>query len=215
MALANDIDICNLALDHLGKPNITSFTDGSVEGPKCQRQYGTARRTALSKSPWTFARKTGALGLLAANALSDVWEYCYDLPNDMVKLHKLIEPSRRGNFNEPPIPMYLEDGKLYTNLPDACLRYVYDNKVTLNWSDMFDDTVALALAVRLAPSMTRRRADVDRLREAYVTTLAEAVEHDATQDTDSNYRWGDGYADARGTATLDGPRQADGSSMWG
>lgn len=214
MAVANNVDICNMALDHLGKPSITDISEGSVEAQACLRQYDIARRMVLVRSPWTFARRLRSLSQLSANGLSDTWAYHYDLPNEMLKLHRLVEAGRAAMTNEPPAPMYIEGGTVYTNLESAHALYTYDSTDTLSWSPLFDDALALFLAMRLSPSMTRRKSDADALQRMYREALAEAIETDAQQES-ATYVYGvGGYTDARDAGAVPIGREADGSTIW-
>lgn len=213
MALSNNIDICNLALDHLGKGSIVSFTENSPEAQRCRRQYDPCRRLALSRSPWTFARKTANLALLPTSALSQ-WAYCYDLPNDMRKLHKLLADGENPHDNVRPHPQYVEGGKLYTNIENARLVYVEDSTDVPSWSAEFDDALSYLLAWRMAPGMTRRKADVTDMKALYDDAIMHAIEIDAQQES-TTYRYGDGYADSRIGGSESGARQADGSNIWG
>ena len=214
MAVTTSIDICNMALDHLGKPSIVAFTEDSVEARKCLRQYPIARRMCLARSPWTFARKLRALPPLATNTMTDTWAYHYDLPNDMLKLHRVLEEGQEPRANTRPVPTYIESGTIYANVEKARLLYVWDNEETSTWAALFDDVVALFLAMRMAPSMTRRKSDVELFQGMYKVALNEAIENDAQQEQ-STYIFDDGgYIDARDSGSDVGRRQADGSSMW-
>jgi len=215
MAVANSVDICNFALDHLGKTSILSLSEGSAEAQACLRQYDAARRACLGRSPWTFARKLRALSLLEANTLSDTWAYHYDLPNDMLKLIRLAEAGRMVQVNEAPIPMYLEAGTVYTDLASALGFYIFDSTDTAAWSSLFDDAVALFLAMRLAPSMTRRKTDVETLQGMFRAALAEAIENDAQQEPLVYGFHAGGYVDARDAGSPTERAQADGSTIWG
>lgn len=214
MAVANNVDICNMALDHLGKPSITDLNEGSVEAQTCLRQYDISRRMCLARSPWTFARRLRRLSLLTANDLSDVWSYHYDLPNESVKLHRLVEDGRMARANTVPAPMYLESGTVYTNVQTAWALYSWDSTEVQSWSVLFDDVVALFLAMRMAPSMTRRKTDTKELQNMYREALAEAIEHDAQQETSSYVYHDGGYADARDSGSLPMYQQPDGSTIW-
>lgn len=207
------VDICNMALGHLGKPAILSFTEGSKEANLCGAQYDIARRLVTVRSPWTFARRTVAIAQLAENVFSDVWEFAYDRPSDALKVTRLLEPGQVPNWNAQPQDMYLESGVIYTNVEAAKLAYIWNNEDPLTWSPEFADAVALKLAERLAPNMTRRPADVREMRTMYDAALLQAIETDGQQEV-TFYRYGDGYADSRDTATGYGRRQADGSSVW-
>lgn len=210
-----ETEIVNLALDHIGKEIITSLTEQSNEAIRAARQLPIARRLSLSRSPWTFARRTVALAPETSNPLSDVWQFRYDIPQDCLKAHRIVEPGVPVNLTAPPNEAYFEGGKIYTNVAEARLLYVYDNKEVSTWSSSFIDVVALQLALRLTPGMTRKASDTERLSEFFNAALDRAIQEDAGQEV-YNYRWGDGYADARmgGERYFPG-RSADGSTYWG
>ena len=214
MAVASKVDICNLALDHLGKPSITDLNENSAEAQACLRQYDVARRMCLSRSPWTFARKLRTLSLLSTNALPELWKYHYDLPNDTQKLHRIVEPGRPVNGNRPPVPMYLESGTVYTNAEQAMALYTWDSVDTQTWSSLFDDVVALFLAMRLSPGTTRRKSDTTALQDMYRVALAEAIENDAQQEPQLYTFEEGGYIDARDDGSTGHRTQADGSIIW-
>lgn len=198
MAAASPVDICNMALDHLGKPSIVSLTENSVEASLLKRQYPIARRMTLARSPWTFARKIRALSALSDNPLEDTWTYRYDLPNDMLKLTRLLPERDAAMPNREPSASYVESGTIYTNEPSAKLLYIWDSEDTGSWSALFDDALALYLAVRMAPQMTRRRSDSAELAQAHTMALAEAIEMDAANETTTYTYYEDGYIDERG-----------------
>lgn len=214
MAVSGSVDICNMALDHLGKPSITSLTEGTTEAQACLRQYDIARRMCLARSPWTFARKYRRMSRLSDNPLGDIWEFRYDLPNDALHIHKLEIAGTMPSSNDPPQPHYIETGTVYTNLPDAMCLYTMDSEDVPRWSSLFDDVVALFLATRLAPGMTRRKSDVTTFQDMYRVALAEAVEQDAQQEMTYYTYYRGGYTDARGGGTGRSGRQPDGSVIW-
>lgn len=215
MTVSSDVEVCNLALDHIGKATITSLTENSVEARKCARHYPQARDAALAFSNWTFARRSRLLSEVASNDFEDVWDHAYDLPNDAVTVRRLCEVGMMPNWNSAPPEMYIESGVVFTNVPGARMFYTWCCADVARWTTLFTDAVALGLAARLAPNMTRRASDVDRLRDLYTRAISKAVEHDAAQEV-TTYRYGDGYVDARSGGSLDRPtRSHDSSTYWG
>lgn len=214
MAVASNIDICNMALDHFGKPSIVSLSEGSAEAQACVRQYDIARRACLVRSPWTFARKLRKLAVNSVNPLPDLWEYNYDLPNDMLKLHQIVPTGVRPARNLPGEKYYVESGAVFSNVPDAYAFYIEDCGNVLRWSTLFDETVALALALRLAPTMTRRNSDRDTLQNMFRQMLNEAIENDAQQEFETYTAYEGGYIDARDTGRAFGYKLTDGSHIW-
>jgi hypothetical protein len=214
MSAATDVEVCNLALDHIGKKTITSLTENSTESQRCVRQYPMARRLVMKASPWSFARKVSALAKLT-NDQTDRWLCKYDYPSDCLKWRRLLGPYEHPEERKPPYPSFIQNGAIYTDLSDAHGYYTFDNVEVPEWDDLFTEAVAIQLAKRLAPAMVRRQQDVQRLHDMYTDALAQAIEHDAQQDV-TTYRWGDGYADARGHGTdaWEHSPQTDKSSIW-
>jgi len=214
MAAATDVEICNMALDHIGKKEIIALSETGVEATLCRRHYDPARRAALSKSNWSFARKS-VLMAEVANAYPDVWAYAYDLPTDGLTYRRVCEAGQMPNWNTSPPDMYVESGFVFTNVYQARMFYTRDSEETATWSSLFDDALAFGLAYRLAPKMTRKKSDVADLKAQYEDAISLAIEHDSAQEVTS-YRWGDGYADARqgGSGYPDG-LPYDGSRFWG
>lgn len=197
MAVGSKIDICNMALDHLGKPPITDLDEGSPEAALATRQYDVARRMCLERSLWTFARRFRSLAELSTNPLSDLWEHAYDLPNGLLKVHLVLEAGAMPTRDRQSLPYYLEGGTLYANIEGAWAQYTSDDEDTLRWPSHFDDAVSLMLALRMTPSSTRRSADGNRLREAFREAIGIAIEVDAAQEQESYVVHTGSYADAR------------------
>ena len=215
MTVSSDVDICNIALDHLGKTSIVSLDEGSNEARKCALHYPQARQSALAFSNWTFARKSRLMSALVTNEFSDVWSYAYDLPNDVITARRVCEAGMMPNWNSAPPAAYLESGTLYTNVANARLFYTWDTTDTSRWPPLFVDALALSLAGRMAYSLTRKKGDADDFHQKYTRAVSKAVEHDAIGET-STYRYGDGYADARYGGSGDLPQAPyDASSFWG
>lgn len=81
--MASTVDICNLALSHLGDvANVASIDppDGSVQAGLCARFYPIARDSMLETHTWSFAVKRQSLSLVDYETSS--WDYAYAVPSD-------------------------------------------------------------------------------------------------------------------------------------
>ena len=179
---ANEVEICNMALDALGKPPILTMSESTEEATRCVRNYDTARLTVLSESPWTFARKRAYLALRMINPQEEVWPYVYDRPSDCVMLHAVLPASERYQRYKAFNPYELMGVDIYTDCGTAQAVYSIDHTAVDKWSMRFADAVAANLAMRLAPSLVRRDSDFRRLSEVYAAALARAIEFDAAQE---------------------------------
>jgi hypothetical protein len=62
MALT-DVDVCNLALAHLGDTRISSISSpANLEERVCAQWYDIARKSTLREHPWNWAQKQGQFG---------------------------------------------------------------------------------------------------------------------------------------------------------
>lgn len=85
--MASTVDICNLALSHLGDvANVSSIEppDGSVQAGLCARFYPIARDSLLETHTWNFAMKRQLLTPVTASWKE--WDYAYAAPGDLLTI---------------------------------------------------------------------------------------------------------------------------------
>ena len=84
--MASDVDICNLALAHLGDNATIASIDppeGSAQAEHCARFFPIARDALLEMKNWSFASRRALLPQLTA--CCDQWDYIYGLPADCMR----------------------------------------------------------------------------------------------------------------------------------
>lgn len=107
--MASDVDICNLALAHLGDTaTVASINppEGSAQADHCARFYPIARNAMLEMHSWSFATKRVSLGASLVSPASD-WLYCYAQPTDVVNLLGVLDPNASDDYSigiPPPYP---------------------------------------------------------------------------------------------------------------
>ena len=82
--MANDVDISNLAVAHLGDTaNITSIDppEGSVQAERAARYYPIARDSLLEMRDWDFSIRRQSGASLDID-LPPPWAYAYAIPDD-------------------------------------------------------------------------------------------------------------------------------------
>jgi len=177
--MASAVDICNLALGHLGDDATVSSIDppeGSAQAEHCARFYPIARDTALEAFAWNFATTRKVLAEL--DSPWSTWAYCYGLPSDCIRALSVLPPDAPHDYTAalPPrdvwgSPSFYPQGGgalyvpqeyaietneatdqtvLYTNQADAVLRYVRRVEDTTRFSPLFTDALARLLASYLA-----------------------------------------------------------------
>ncbi len=125
--MASDLDICNLALSHLGdEANIASLTEGSAQAEHCKRFYPLARDATLEKHTWSFATRRTSLALLNVTA-PDTWQFVYARPTTAVRVIAVLpqgasEDAQSEDFTQE----ILANGTqvIYSNTENATVRYI-------------------------------------------------------------------------------------------
>ena len=152
--MATSVDICNLALSHLGEDQTIASLDPpdrSVVAGHCARFYPIARRLALSlEYSFSFAEKRLALNEVTND--SDEWLFKYAIPSDMLKARRILTMTTDGRMNpETGFSAYNIVGQhLYTNVENAVLVYTFDQLETLYFSPAFVTGLAMLLTGYLA-----------------------------------------------------------------
>lgn len=209
--MASEVDICNLALSHLGDvAQVTSINppDGSMQAAQCARFYPLARDSLTEMYSWGFATKRVPLALSAVTVSS--WQYVYILPADAISPQVVLPADATDDWSAPvvmpgtwpafgiqpgigvytPQPYRLgvdattRQRLLYTNVQDAVLIYVGVVEDPTEFSPLFTDTLALHLASMLAGPIVRGaegRNLSQSLRQAMLEVYSRAVESDANQ----------------------------------
>ena len=173
--MATEVDICNLALAHLGDDaTIASLSppEGSAQAEKAARFYPIARNNLLEMHNWNFAAKRGNLAL-TTNTL-DQWDYAYVAPADMMSPVAIISPTAQNDYatrmsagdtpggitsnyaptivagQYSPQQFAVEGAYIYTNQENAMLRYQAFITDPSLFSPLFVTTLSWHLASMLA-----------------------------------------------------------------
>lgn len=101
--MASEVEICNLALAHLGDAaTVASINppEGSAQAEHCARFYPVARDALLEMHDWSFATKRVTLPMLATNPTIQ-WGYAYAAPNDMVNVISVLDSQAPDDSSAP------------------------------------------------------------------------------------------------------------------
>lgn len=176
-------EIANLALSHCGasKPIQSLDTDHSLAAQMCRTWFDTARRSTLTKIPWSFAAKQISPALVA-NQPTPEWLYAYQYPQDALTIirfmswrlnndtrqsripYRVMQPVAVGlsTLATPPTAYAQTTGLwIYTNWPGVnsnllptIMEYIFDNQNIAQWPDNFNNAFSLMLASLIAPTLT-------------------------------------------------------------
>jgi hypothetical protein len=199
--MATDVEICNMALSHVGISNQIAAVnppDGSVEAGYCAVFYNQARRELIERKFWTFATRRVALAQITN--VSKEWAFAYALPSDCVRPYRL-EPAVRTAATEsdayPAVysassvsamreiesPSFeVEGSTLYANVESPILVYAYDPTDPKQYPPLFVSALSLLLGAYLAGVIVRGTtgaALANRLRELAASAVDVAAESNA------------------------------------
>ena len=207
--MATEIDICNLALSHLGDDaTIASIKppEGSAQAEQAARFYPIARNTLLEFHTWNFASKRTTLATV--NNTIDQWEYAYVAPADMITPLAILSPTAQNDYatrmssgdtpggitsnfaptilagHYTPQQFVIEGNLIYTNQENALLRYQSLITDSTKFSPLFVVTLSWHLASMLAGPIIKGdqgRAESKRCTEIMTGYLTTAKQADNLQ----------------------------------
>ena len=160
MAFAK-IDICNMALGHLGVGReIADFvTDKTAEASACRRFYDLALECVLQDYPWPFAIKQIAMDLVTAEPAdsNEEWGYSYRYPADAVLIRRILSGGRNDNRQTRASWKKIQDASgllIWTDESDAWCEYVSRETTTTYYTPSFVRALSHRLASDIAPFLT-------------------------------------------------------------
>lgn len=191
------VDICNLALSHLGDRATVASIDppeGSAQAQHCAIHYPMARDTALQEYAWSFSTTRRAVAQMPSPVPG--WDYAYALPADHLTTFEVLEEGGAASVFLPStdrfrFPFEMESDDLtglplvLTNVPAAVIRYARRVDDVSRFSPLFIDAVSWLLASKLAGPVVKGQAGAaaaTRCYQAYQTLLAKAATRDANQN---------------------------------
>lgn len=166
--MANEIDICNIALSRAGAGSIESLTEKTREARACKLHLDLARDSALRDHDWEFARKQASLALLTETV--EGWSYVYAYPADCIAAREIFNSAKVGEEDRVPFEVGMSSTGntrvILTNQASAAL--IYTSKVTN--PVLFDPIFSDALAWRLAAELAVPLRGETSLQQAFMRT---------------------------------------------
>jgi len=181
--MASAVDICNLALGHIGnKAEVTAIVppDGSAEAAQCGKFYPIARDECLSEFDWGFAKRRQVLAQISGTAPSG-WEYWYTVPNPyLVSRHLVVEEY------DTPVQFSTESHETHgtiilANTNNAELWYTAIITDTTKYPPLFIHALSWLLASYLSLPLTRDPKIKEISVQQYNANMGKAKAIDASQ----------------------------------
>lgn len=209
--MASDVDICNLALSHLGDEagvSAISPPDGSAQADHCKRFYPVARDALLEMHNWGFAMGRQALALLSDTGQPYGWTYSYARPDCLrvIAVYPTDTVTAAGQgyifdkdefiarVKEHPFVEETDstDARvIYSNIPEASALFIRKVTDTNRFSPLFVVALSRLLAAYLAGAIIKGDAGM-KVSRAHMEVF-ERVEgprakaHDAMSGRNTSY----------------------------
>lgn len=171
------IKICNMALAAVGADQIRSFSENNKRARQCEVFFDLVRDYILFKFDWGFARRFVKLQQLA-DVETPPGIYAYGIPADC-KIVRDLYPRGSKEWWE-----VTGDTFLCRFTDNVYIYYTGRCDEPVKFSDAFAYLIALLLAVKIAPSLTKNASTTKALYEQYLREEADAMEADASQSND-------------------------------
>lgn len=161
----NEVDICNLALNFLGKGIIKSLSENTELARTCKLHYDRYRRILLKDYSWEFAERT--MKLEPVEDFGDNvkgWDYVYRYPDDCLQALKIYDgddrrkDDKREKFFVQTVDYRLGTKVICCNLENAYMDYVSNEEDCNYFSEEFVEALAHYLAYGMAQALTGSEA---------------------------------------------------------
>lgn len=152
--MASVIEICNLALSHLGDTaTVASINppEGSAQAEHCARFYPMARDALLEMHNWKFATRRVLLAQLLTESWS--WSFAYGMPANAIKIVAVLPYEAASDAESEDFEVECSDAgtvQIFSNTERACVRYIAQVTDTTTFSPLFVMALSYQLAAMLA-----------------------------------------------------------------
>lgn len=186
--MASEVDICNLALGHLGDNATVASLDppeGSAQAEHCARFYPIARDTLLESHNWKFATRRATLALLDADAFNRT--YAYAEPAGALRVVSILPGTAMSTDEGEQFETMGDDegnALVLTDLEDATALYTVRVTDTTKFSPLFVDALSRLLAAYLAGPVIKGdlgKAEAKAQMQHFRLALNLAITSDANQ----------------------------------
>ena len=185
--MASEVDICNLALAHLGDSATVASIDppeGSAQAEHCARFYSVARNVLLEMHAWGFATKRKALAATAEDSFG--WDFAYAAPAGSLKMLAVLPYG--ANSDDETQPYEIEAGDtsniILTDQETAVARFIMLVTDLTRWSPLALEALSWLLASYLAGPIYKGDAGAAMAKSCYqmfLIVFGKASTSDANQ----------------------------------
>ena len=182
--MASKVGMCNAALIKVGANEITSLTENSEEGRKCNARFQDILDTLLESHPWNFAMERTTLAA-SSEAPNHEFDYKFLLPQRPYCL-RVVQV-----YND--YPYKIEGRYLFSNYSDISIKYIKRVTDMNELSSLFREAFSLYLAAELAYPLAGSTALRQEILGEFTVAMRMARTKDAQEETADNFKNGSWY----------------------
>jgi hypothetical protein len=189
--MASKVNICNLALSHLGDEGTVSSIDppeGSAQAEHCAMWYPVARDVMLESHDWWFATRRKTLVLFDPDVVeAHNWSFAYALPNNCLAVRSVTRPGASTLADSEDFELESRDdgsGVVYTNAEEASIRYIVRADDPAKYPGLVTEALSWLLASYLAGPVLKGDAGATaavKCEQVWLNRLNKAAAADAMQ----------------------------------
>lgn len=179
-------DIANMALDLLTEGAIDSLDEDLKAARLLSRHWDTTVESELTKNAWTFAIVSAEIAGADLGTADGTLNWAYELPADALRPLPLTYD---GQAQGIPINWRQEGGFVYSDQSSPrIIRYIANVTDPAEWSALFTEAIAAALAIKIAHPLTAKANMIQIAQGAYDRAIAEARRTNAIEKTGRLFR---------------------------
>lgn len=170
-APASEVDICNLALDHLSQKAITSIDSPTTpEEQVMARWYHQVRESLLREYNWNFAQEYATLAVAGSGDFG--YEDYYTFPSDFLKLNSIGSDiyDRIEDYQLTGRQIHIDNGAA-----DLVIRYTKNVTDVTTMDPLFIGLFALQLALKTAYKFQLKKSTVEQLNQLLAIETPKAI----------------------------------------
>lgn len=198
--MASVVQICNIALSHIGSEPITALTEATKEARECNLHYVEIRDAVLEDHNWGFAKRRVVLAEIDEEFSG--WSHAYAYPADCLCPREIYDGSATSavtnglynsdveNYSTPAKIRYevainsAKDARvILTDQEDAELIYTATIADPNLFTRLFRSALSYSLAARLAEPLHSDRDLGLRMEQKYLLELSKAKRSDGNADS--------------------------------
>ena len=169
------IDICNLALAHIGQSPINDLNELSPQAKKCNLFYSNTRDSLLRQFPWNFSTRNILLSQVDDTVLG--WSYIYQHPPTALWIRKVfsagdVDPEFK---NEYEITSTGTEKYICCDIAQAYAKCTIRIEDTTLFDPLFVDVLTYKLAMDLCMPLTNSSTKTQEIMTKLQSALSSAM----------------------------------------